>query len=85
MTDERDISGRTPSEERAAIGTPAGESPIEGRARHTGERMHEDEDVSATRSRKKVLEETIDVDFPDVEAEITTRGGLRGEISKGGV
>jgi len=81
MADERDIQGRTPSEERADIGTPAGEKPTEGRARHTGEPVVEDVDTVAGRGRKTVLEETIDDDFPDAEAEITTSGGLKGEIT----
>lgn len=34
MDRERDINGRTPAEERADIGTPAGEQPESGRRRH---------------------------------------------------
>jgi len=76
MVDERDIQGRTPSEERAEIGTPAGEKPTEGRARHTGEVP---EDTDEARDRKHITEETIDEDLIEDEAEITTMGGLKKE------
>ncbi|MCE5198015.1 MAG: hypothetical protein ABFD54_06305 [Armatimonadota bacterium] len=84
--EEKDLEGRTPAEERSEIGTPAGESPEEGRKRHGTEPLTpEGEEVDEIRRRGTIEEEISDEDFYEEGNEISTTGGITGTKVKGGI
>jgi hypothetical protein len=79
--------GKTPAQERAIIGTPAGESPEEGRKRHGTHGLTLEEDVEEIRRRGHIESEyEIDEeDFRERGDEISVTGGLTGTKVKGGI
>lgn len=81
----RDIEGRTPSQERRDIGTPAGENPEKGRIRHGTQCLTEECDIEEFERRKAIGVEITDEDFDTGGEEISTTGGLTGTRVKGGV
>ncbi|MCE5322955.1 hypothetical protein LLG46_06535 [bacterium] len=87
MTDERDMEGRTPAQERAQIGTPAGETPEKGRTRHGTYGLTSEEDVEKTHRRGFIgLEFDIDEeDLYESGDEISATGGITGTKVTGGV
>lgn len=87
MTNERDIEGRTPAQERAEIGTPAGESPDKGRYRHGTRGLTEEEAIEEVR-RRGLIESEYDIneeEFYESGDEISATGGITGTKVKGGV
>lgn len=88
MSNERDLKGRTPAQERADIGTPAGETPEEGRKRHGTERVNPEDGPGETESRKTLPDDVEDVEDEDYAAggaEINPSGGITGTHVKGGI
>jgi hypothetical protein len=84
MMDEKDLQGRTPAEERADIGTPAGESPEKGRKRHGTYAISSKEEIvrrGYIESEDKIEED----DFREEGNEISATGGLTGTKVKGGI
>lgn len=76
-----------PKEERARIGTPAGENPEEGRKRHGTEPLTEDTSTLESINRGAVEESTEDFDeedFTESGYEISTTGGITGTHVTGG-
>jgi hypothetical protein len=87
MTNERDIEGRTPAQERAEIGTPAGENPDKGRYRHGTRGLTDEEEIEEVRKRGYV-ESELEIDeeeFYESGDEISATGGLTGTKVTGGV
>jgi hypothetical protein len=90
MKQEKDIEDRTPAQERADIGTPAGEPPIKGRTRHDTELMHPEMETDMEPVRRGVIEDESD-DEMDIEdfsvdgEEISTTGGITGTHVHGGI
>ena len=75
---DKDFEGRTPSEERRDIGTPAGESPVKGRERHGTQCLTEECEVEEFERRKFIGAEITDEDFDTSGEEIGTTGGITG-------
>lgn len=85
MRHRKQAHAKDPRIERAEIGTPAGESPEEGRRRHGTECLTDVcEPPIPSRSRKPVDEEISEEGIP-AEEEINPGGGLTGTKVKGGV
>lgn len=87
MAKQRDTKDTDPAGERAEIGTPAGESPEEGRERHGTECLTDVCDTDDLRSRGAVEDEDeiADEDFDAEGREISTTGGITGTKVRGGV
>jgi hypothetical protein len=75
------------NDERAEIGTPAGESPEKGRSRHGTTPKTETTLLAATKRgfKHNLEEDSEEVDFVEDGDEISTTGGLTGTHVKGGV
>ncbi len=75
-----------PKQERAEIGTPAGESAEEGRRRHGTECLTpECGGDNELRSRHTIEDDVSEEDFTEDGEEIATTGGLTGTHVKGGI
>ena len=85
MEKDKDLEDRTPAEERRDIGTPAGESPVEGRKRHGTQCLTDECEVEEFEKRKVILGEITDEDFDTGGEEINTTGGITGTKVKGGI
>lgn len=83
--EERDYEGKTPSEERAEIGTPAGEAPERGRLRHGTEEMYPELETDEDVTPRDTVEDEMDYEaLSESGAEISTTGGLTGTHVQGG-
>lgn len=88
MINERDLDGRTPAQERAEIGTPAGESPEEGRKRHGTTKVHPEIEPGEIERRKTLPDDAAEVndeDYAGGGTEIGTTGGITGTHVTGGI
>lgn len=75
---EKDLKGRTPAQERAEIGTPAGEPPREGAKRHGTKQLRPDTDPM---NRGEIEDEEDEEYVEDIGLEgeeISTTGGITG-------
>jgi|GEM_PF-2655452 len=75
--------GESPKDERAKIGTPAGESPDKGRHRHGTQCLTGECEPAAQIKSRNVIED--EEDFEEGENEINTSGGITGTKVKGGI
>lgn len=90
MAQEKDVEGRTPAEERAEIGTPAGEPPARGRRRHKTGLMHPDVCVDVELAGEGEVDNEVEdemalEEFSEGGEEISTTGGITGTHVHGGI
>lgn len=79
IINEKDLKGRTPAQERAEIGTPAGEPPGEGAKRHGTKQLRRDTDPMNRGEIDYKDEDEEYVDEIGMEGEeISTTGGITG-------
>lgn len=84
MSNEKDLLGKTPAQERAEIGTPAGEPPEKGRRRH-GTHAVSTEEETIRRGYIESVDDIQEDDFREEGNEISATGGITGTKVKGGI